>query len=454
MVNVFKNKMLSFFTQGHERTIKAKKNIAISFLIKGLNIAIGLVLVPLTISYVNPTQYGIWLTLSSIISWFSFFDIGLGNGLKNKLVEANSHGEHDKLKIYVSTTYSILIIISICFFIIFFIFNRYINWATILNVPKGIVIDFELLTITVFAFFCVQFILQLLNVVLTACHVPVKVSFIAFLGQLLSLIALYFFTLKHNSGTIISLVLIVGGLPLLVHFIASIWYYKHSYKEYAPSFKFINFKYAKDLLSIGGVFFIIQIGALILFQTDNIVITQLFGPQQVTIFNVAFKLFSIIIMVLNIILTPFWAAFTEAYAKNDMAWIKAVLSKMKKIWLLLSLGTIILFFAAPYLYKAWLHQAIQVPLSLNLVMAVYVMAYGWQTIHVFLLNGIGKIRLQLYLVIFSSIVNIPLAIFLGKKMGLAGVTLSNAILFIIMSVFFYFQTNKIVSGNAKGILNA
>lgn len=76
--------LTDFFTKGHERSIKAKKNILASFIIKGLSIAISLVLVPLTINYINPTQYGIWLTLSSIVAWFSFFDIGLTQGLRNK----------------------------------------------------------------------------------------------------------------------------------------------------------------------------------------------------------------------------------------------------------------------------------------------------------------------------------------------------------------------------------
>ena len=89
-----KEKILSAFTflnsvinKGHKRSVKAKKNILASFLIKGGNIAISLILVPLTIHYVNPTQYGIWLTLSSIIGWFAFFDIGFGNGLRNKFAE-------------------------------------------------------------------------------------------------------------------------------------------------------------------------------------------------------------------------------------------------------------------------------------------------------------------------------------------------------------------------------
>ncbi|MBE0664157.1 MAG: hypothetical protein IH597_17000 [Bacteroidales bacterium] len=80
------NSFNAFFTKGHERTLRAKKNILASFIIKGLNIAIGLALVPLIINYLDPTRYGIWITLSSMIAWFGFFDIGLGHELRNRLL--------------------------------------------------------------------------------------------------------------------------------------------------------------------------------------------------------------------------------------------------------------------------------------------------------------------------------------------------------------------------------
>ena len=79
-----------FFTKGHERSIKAKKNIISSFVIQGISIGISLIMIPITLSYVNASQYGIWLTLSSIVTWFSFFDIGLTQGLRNKFAEARA----------------------------------------------------------------------------------------------------------------------------------------------------------------------------------------------------------------------------------------------------------------------------------------------------------------------------------------------------------------------------
>src|SRR5512133_1004899 len=102
-----------FFNQGDQRSINAKKNILVLSIVKGLSIAISLFIVPITIHYVNPTRYGIWLTLSSMVGWFSFFDVGLGHGLRNKFAEAVTNGKDELARIYVSTTYAILSLIIV-----------------------------------------------------------------------------------------------------------------------------------------------------------------------------------------------------------------------------------------------------------------------------------------------------------------------------------------------------
>ena len=443
-------KFNSFFSEGHSRTLLAKKNIATSFLIKGGSILIGLLLVPMTINYINPTQYGIWLTLSSIISWFSFFDIGLGNGLKNKLAETNALEQYEKSQVYISTTYVILTIISLFVFLFFLCINPFLDWTEILNTSNYDGQSLNYVALIIVGFFCISFIIQLINTILTANHRPAKSSLISLIGSLFSLILIFGLT-KYTEASLIKLVLVLAGIPLLIQIIATVLLFKTSLKNLAPKFKLINFKYAKELLSVGGVFFIIQIGALVLFQTDNIVITQLFGPKEVTIFNIAYKLFSVVIMVFTIIMTPFWSAFSDAYAKKDMDWIKGVITKMQKYWLLLIVLTICLLLISPFVFQLWLGDSVKIPFTLSVAMTIYVIAYSWHTIHVFLLNGIGKVRLQLYLIVISAIVNIPLAIFFGKKIGLAGITFSNAILLIIMGIIFSIQCKKILNNSASGI---
>src|SRR5690606_19352204 len=98
-----------------------------------LSICISFIMVPLTIDYINPSGYGIWLTLSSIVGWFSFFDIGLTQGLRNKFAEAKAKGDDAAAQMYVSTTYAVLGIIFSLIWLLYLIFSQFLDWASILN---------------------------------------------------------------------------------------------------------------------------------------------------------------------------------------------------------------------------------------------------------------------------------------------------------------------------------
>jgi len=154
-----------------------------------------------------------------------------------------------------------------------------------------------------------------------------------------------------------------------------------------------------------------------------------------------------------VVITPFWSAFTEAYTKNEYEWIKNTLAKINKLWLGLSLCTIALTVLSPWLYDIWVGKSISVPLNLSIAMCIYIITLIWQAIHVQFLNGIGKIRLQLYLGITTSVINIPLSILLGKLIGVAGIPLANAIIFVVMGIVFSTQTNKIINRKATGVFN-
>lgn len=118
-----------------KRTNKALFNIASSFVIKGASILLSLLLVPITLDYLNPYEYGIWLTLSSVLMWINYFDIGLGNGLRNKLSEALAVGDDNLARIYVSTSFFILFLIALSIFFIFLLSKDWIDWGAFLNIP-------------------------------------------------------------------------------------------------------------------------------------------------------------------------------------------------------------------------------------------------------------------------------------------------------------------------------
>ena len=452
-----KEKILSAFTflhsvinKGHHRSVKAKKNILASFLIKGCNIAISLILVPLTIHYVNPTQYGIWLTLSSIIGWFAFFDIGFGNGLRNKFAEAIAKDDHQLARIYLSTTYAILSIIIVCLLVLFLCINPFLNWPKILNTPAGMAAELSLLALLVFVFFCLQFVLQLITTIITANQQPAKASFFNFLGSLFSLTVIFILT-KTTSGSLIYLALSLGFTPVLVLTASSLWFYTHGYKRYAPAARFVKFSYARSLMSLGLKFFIIQIATVVLYETSNLIIAQLFGPVQVTPYNVAYKYFGIIPMVMGIIMTPFWSAITEAWVKKDIAWIRNTMKRLQLLWGVLSIITLLMLVVSNFVYRFWVGKDILISISISAAMASYVIINAWNGIYSQFLNGVGKVKLQLYIALAGTLINIPLAIFLGKHIGIYGVVLSTTIISIMSAVVSPVQYNRIINNKARGV---
>jgi O-antigen/teichoic acid export membrane protein len=440
----------NFLGQGHNRTLLIKKNLLSSFVLKGFSVALSFILIPLTINYVNVTQYGIWLTLSSVIYWFAYFDLGLGSGLRNKLTESNALGKVNDAKTYVSTTYAVLSIISGSTFILFLIFNRFINWNKILNISSQQAGNLNQLFLIILGLFCLQFVVQLIMTVFTALHALSRVALVAFMSQVIVFLAT-FILIQFTKGHLIYLAFVFGGAPIFVQLVASIYFYRKEYRSIAPNFKYINFKNYRGLLTLGGAFFIINMGQLILYETDNIVISNMFGPTEVTTFNISYKLFSVVLIISGTLLGPFWSAFTDAYTKKDFTWIKQVFNKLQKMWLLLALGAFLLLLLSPLITRIWLGNKVKVPILLSVLMCFNIVTNCLNGLCSFLLNGLNKVRLQMYSLFVCFIINIPLAIVLGRLIGIAGVVASNFICMASMTVLYYIQCIKLINQKAKGI---
>ena len=448
------NYLKSLLNTGHPRTIKAKKNIIASFGLKGFSILVSFLLVPLTLYYLNPTKYGIWLTLSSIIGWFGFFDIGLGNGLRNKLAEAFALKDYKLAKIYVSTTYAILLLIIGSVYILFLIINPFLNWSKLLNTTPEMAGELSLIAVIVFTFFALRFVLKLIGVILTANQLPAYNNAFDAVGNLIALVVIFIIT-KISQGNLLYISIVYSAAPVIVLIIASFYFFNGKYKIIKPNIKSVNFIYFKPLASLGVKFFFLQIAAIVIFSTDNMIITQILGPAEVTPYNIAFKYFGIPIMVFTIIITPYWSAFTDAITKNDIKWIKNSINKLLKIWLLVVVGVIILLAISKYFYLMWVGDKVHIPFLLSAFMGLYAIISTWNTIFAYFTNGVGKIKLQMYDGIFGMILNIPISIFFAKNLGMgsAGVILGTCFSLGIGSVLIPVQTRKIIKGKAKGIWN-
>lgn len=444
-----KSKILSFF-KGHERTVRAKKQIIYSFFIKGISICIGFVFVPLILDYLDPERYGIWLTLSSVIMWFSFFDIGIGHGLRNRFAEAISEGNHELARTYVSTTYIILAIILSSVIILFWIINPFLDWQKILNTSLVETNELSIVALIVFTFFIFTFFFQLIGIILLADQRPAVNNVLSPLGNVFSLAIIYFLT-KTTEGSLVNLASVLSVVPVLILIIATIFFFNRDYKRYAPSVKYFDLTKSKDLLGLGFKFFYFQIGRIIFIAATNFIIAQVSSPESVTSYNIAYKYLSLALMIYTIILTPFWSAVTEAYAKQDYRWLKKSMHKLNMLSAIMSVFLIVLFLFSNIAYKYWIGDKILIPFNLSLMITIYLLVQLFVAPFSQFISGFGKLKLGLYAITVKIILYVPVTIFFGKLYGAFGVVLAMTIIQFPSLFFEATQTYKIINQKAHGV---
>jgi len=443
----------SFINKGHHRSVKAKKNIVASFFLKGISIAISLVVVPLTINYINPSRYGIWLTLSSIVGWFGFFDIGLSHGLRNKFAEARAKNDDELAQIYVSTTYAILGIIFFFVWLLFLVANHFLNWAHILKISENMQSEISVLAIIVFTYFCLQFVLKIITTLISANQQPARASLIDVLGQILSLIFILILV-KVTQGSLILLGIALCLSPLIVLAGANLIYFTGTFKKYRPRFSKIKFNYAKSLFNLGMIFFIIQVAGLIQFETANIIIARNFGTAEVTSYNIVYKYFGILNMLFVIFIAPFWSASTEAYIKNDFQWIKNGIKKYNQLNILMViLGLGMLLFSED-VYRLWLGKGkVSIGFTLSLWGFFYFSLTMFAGKYVYFLNGINALRIQLWASIISPLVYVVTAIFLIRNynMGVSSLFIAAILANFNGYILSPLQYHMVINRKKKGI---
>ncbi len=435
------------------RTKLLKKNIGASLFFRGGSIAVNFLLVPLTIDYLDKESYGIWLIITSVVGWSTFFDLGLGHGLKNKFAESLAKDDHDSARTYVSTTYAYLAMIVGGMLLLFFGIFPFVEWAVAFNASSIADSTMGFVMTIAFGFFCLRLLFGLVGTLLSAIQLPMYNDAINFGSNGLALLIIYLLT-KLTTGSLVHLALIMSGIPVLLFICVSLFVFNGKLKKYKPSMAFVSFREGRSLLNMGMQFFIIQIAGIVIFNTDNFIITHaLGGPEKVVPYNVAFKYFGLITLGFSIICTPFWSAYTDAYHRKEYDWIKNITTKLFRILLFFWTVCIAMVILSEFAYDLWIDDRVQIPFTLTLAMAAYVCVISWGSIFVTFVNGVGKIRLQLIFSIAAGLANIPLSIFLGKHMGSAGVILATTICLSYGPLVSYIQYRKIINQSARGIWN-
>lgn len=421
------------------------KNIGLGILYKPIGILISFMLVPLTIKYLGNTSYGLWVTILSVISWVNYFDIGIGNGLRNHLVRELTNKNYEESKGYIMTAYVsvgfISIIILICFTIVF----RILNWNLIFNIDSYTNNELFLIMFVHLIFIMMNFVLQIVATIYYSLQKSSIIGLIQILNQIFNFIGIYVLSRMNYVNSLLAISLVYGIGMVLSNIIFTLILFVNN-RELIPRFKHFKYDKVRSLSGIGIKFFIIQIAALVIFTTDNMIITKLLGPKEVTSYNITYKIFNTIIVFHGIIITPLWSAITKAFVEKDIKWLRKVMGKLNQLNILILMLIIILNLLFNFLIKIWIGDNILIPKIMVNMFSAYTILSIFCNNYAYFYNGLGEINFQLKIAVVQGIINIPISIYFAKylNMGSAGVILGTNITILLAAVTYPFRLNKLL----------
>ena len=401
-----------------KRSSRLQKNILVSFVAKGWSAVIVLLSVPVTLNCLGEYNNGVWLTISSIMLWIDQLDIGLGNGMRNKLAAYLAHGEKNRARTLVSSTFAMLTYIIIPTLLLLLICFLSIDTYGLLNVEHDRIANLNEVLMVTATLVCTTFVFKLIGNFYMGLQLPAVSNLLIAMGQTLALIGTY-------------IVYLAGSHSLL-----------HILNE------------AKGVVSMGIQFFIIQATGVILFMTSNILISQFFSPSMVTPYQITYRYFSIMLVFFTVICMPFWNATTDAYERGDMQWIHNATRKLRLMTIGIIVCMILMVLISDTIYNIWIGPEITIDIRMSIAVAAYILIIIYSMRYSYFINGIGKLRLQLICSGVAAILFIP-AVYLAVRWT------GDIVWFIVVMCLINIpglivnriQFKKLINGQATGIWN-
>lgn len=429
-----------------------RNNILFSGILKIISLSTSLLIIPITINYLNNEIYGIWMTITSVLFWINTFDIGLGNGMRNYLTGAISRKDFNLGRRYISTTLALLTAIALTMAIIISVpmsildFNQFFNTKALSN--EGL----RNALIVAIGFTLLNFVVKNIGLIFVAMQKYAINDLLSVSGNVIALGIIYLLT-KFTTGNLLYVVLAYTATHSLIFMLAAIpLFIKHP--ELRPSFKYFDKGLTRQIIGKGLSFFVIQISScLVIFGAANMFITQYCGPSAVTTYNIAYKYFNLLVIAYTIILAPMWNAYTDAYVKGDMKWIANNFNRTLKLWGISVIGGIIMLLGCQIFYHLWIGDNVSVPFTVSLSTLIYICFFNLNNCVTYLINGLNKLKVQIVTSLAFTAIYVLVVLSIGDKLGIEGVVLCMAGSYASMSIIHLYQCRLLIKNKAKGIWN-
>ena len=408
---------------------------------KILSVSLNFIIIGYLIRVLGPEQYGIWVTVFTIMTWISYLDFGMNSSLHTLVPQVIDYTKNINLKNTILSGYIVLICISLSLFLVVHIL---LSMPTILSFVYGLfggkiklIMFYNAISIA-----CILLILNLITGIVgglqlsSLTHLSSAIAgclnlFIIYQLNKISIMSVENIILSYGLSMFISLLLVTLIILRQINFFSSL-------KDYKFQIKVLQF--AKS-------FFLINFSVIILFSTDRVLISVLHGPNTVTEYDLVYRLIGIVLMMHSLINMPAWGPYAEKWKSKDLVWIKNQIKNQLMAGILLVIFALfIILFAADLVY-VWTKLDLEITYFQKVSLLLLVLVNIANNIFATFINSTGQLKMQTMGSIIAAIINIPVSVFLVRYFSLSyeGVVLGSVLALCIPGFLLLIQSKNLLS---------
>ncbi len=402
------------------------KGISTGIASKFLGLATSFIAVPLGVHYLGVEKYGVWVTLTSILSYLNILDMGIGSTAINNIADSLAHDDFESASNRINSAYAAIICSTSVIGLIVAVCWRAINWPAFLGDrhPQDAV-EITFAAAVAIGVSLVGFPLAVTPRVMGACRKVVLSNYWASAGSVLNLVFIVIATRSRVGlpGLVFSYV----GAGLMIGILSTIWLYRE-FDWLVPNFTKVKWNDLKALWNSGLPFFAVQLSGYILYQTDNIIIAQILGASAVTPYSITWRLFSFASLLPVMALPSLWPAYADAFSRRDYAWIR----KTYRYSIMIAVGStaafvVVLLFAARKFISIWAGPQAVPAFGLVALMGCWAVLFAFAWSESCLLGSAGRVKGQATYSGIGAVVSVIASVWLGRRFGLNGIVLGTLI---------------------------
>jgi O-antigen/teichoic acid export membrane protein len=379
-------------------------------------------------------MYGVWVTIGTTLAMLAVMDLGIGNTLTNSISKAYALGSKQLAGLYTASAFWMMFALALFLAGIGYPLWHVLNFGSIFNIHDPFAIRQSRDAVGVaYVIFLLGLPVNLINRILGGYQQLQIANYFSAAGAVLSLLAIVATT--YFRGGLVVLVLAYSGSLLLSSMICMFWLFFSHMPWLLPSLSKVHIATAKQMLSFGGMMFLLQLSGLIVFNSDNLVIAHFMGPSQVTPYNVTWRLVGYAAILQTLLMPALWPAYSEAIVRGDAAWVRSTYRRtMWATMLFASACCLIFLLIGRSFIRIWAGPAAVPSEGLLIAMCVWTLIGTMMNNEATVLVAANEIRLQTALSLVAAPVNLCLSIFLVRRIGAIGVILGTIVSYILVLI--------------------